>query len=179
MARLKDKYRKELVPALRTTLGVTNPMLVPRLTKVVVNMGFGIVEKDAQKSLLQDFAAITGQQPMLCKARKSISNFKLREGMVIGAKVTLRGDRMYEFVDRLINAALPRIRDFRGVSNRGFDGRGNYTLGLKEQTIFPEIAGGAGGGTEKGMDITFVTTARNDKEARELLSQLGMPFAGR
>jgi large subunit ribosomal protein L5 len=179
MARLKDKYRKELVPALRTSLGVDNPMLVPRLTKVVVNMGFGIVEKDAQKSLLHDFATITGQQPMLCKARKSISNFKLREGMVIGAKVTLRGDRMYEFVDRLINVALPRIRDFRGVSARGFDGRGNYTLGLKEQTIFPELAAGAGGGTEKGMDITFVTTARNDKEARELLSQLGMPFTGR
>ena len=148
MARLKDKYRKELVPALRTTLGVTNPMLVPRLTKVVVNMGFGIVEKDAQKSLLQDLSAITGQQPVLCKARKSISNFKLREGMVIGAKVTMRGVRMYEFVDRLINVALPRIRDFRGVSNRGFDGRGYYTLGLKEQTIFPEIASGSGGGTE-------------------------------
>ena len=179
MARLKDKYRTELVPAMREKLGIKNPMLVPRLTKVVVNMGFGIVEKDAQKSLLQDFATITGQQPMLCKARKSISNFKLREGMVIGAKVTLRGDRMYEFVDRLINAALPRIRDFRGVANRGFDGRGNYTLGLKEQTIFPEIAGGSGGSTEKGMDITFVTTARNDKEARELLSQLGLPFAGR
>lgn len=179
MARLKDKYRKELVPALSAALGFKNPMLVPRLTKVVVNMGFGIVEKDAQKSLLHDLGALTGQQPMLCKARKSISNFKLREGMVIGAKVTLRGDRMYEFVDRLINAALPRIRDFRGVANRGFDGRGNYTLGLKEQTIFPELAGGSGGGTEKGMDITFVTTARNDKEARELLSQLGMPFAGR
>jgi len=179
MARLKDKFNKDLVPALREKLGVDNPMLVPRLSKVVVNMGFGIVEKDAQKSLVQDLAAITGQQPMLCKAKKSISNFKLREGMVIGAKVTLRGVRMFEFVDRLINAALPRIRDFRGVSNRGFDGRGNYTLGLKEQTIFPEIAGGSGGGTEKGMDITFVTTARNDKEARELLSQLGMPFAGR
>ena len=179
MARLKVKYQKELVPAMRTKLGVENPMLVPRLSKVVVNMGFGIVEKDAQKSLLQDLAAITGQQPMLCKARKSISNFKLREGMVIGAKVTMRGERMFEFVDRLINAALPRIRDFRGVSNRGFDGRGNYTLGLKEQTIFPEIAGGSGGSTEKGMDITFVTTARNDKEARELLSQLGLPFAGR
>lgn len=179
MARLQEKYRKELVPALRTALGLENPMLVPRLTKVVVNMGFGIVEKDAQKSLLQDLGAITGQQPMLCKARKSISNFKLREGMVIGAKVTLRGSRMYEFADRLINVALPRIRDFRGVSNRGFDGRGNYTLGLKDQTIFPEIAGGAGGATEKGMDITFVTTARNDKEARELLAQMGMPFAGR
>ena len=145
MARLKDKYQKELVPAMRTKLGLENPMLVPRLAKVVVNMGFGIVEKDVQKRLLEDLAALTGQRPVTCKARKSISNFKLREGMVIGAKVTLRGDRMYEFVDRLINVALPRIRDFRGVSNRGFDGRGNYTLGLKEQTIFPEIAGGAGG----------------------------------
>jgi len=180
MARLKDKYFAELVPAMRTKMGLSNPMLVPRLEKVVINMGFGIVEKDVLKALLADLAAITGQQPVPCKARKSISNFKLREGMVIGAKVTLRGDRMYEFVDRLINTALPRIRDFRGVSVRGFDGRGNYTLGLKEQTIFPEIdAGRGGGGTEKGMDITFVTTARNDKETRELLSQLGMPFAGR
>jgi len=179
MARLKDKYLKDMVPELCTKLGVSNTMLVPRLNKVVINMGFGIVEKDALKALLQDLAAITGQLPMPCKARKSISNFKLREGMVIGAKVTLRGLRMYEFVDRLINAALPRIRDFRGVSNRGFDGRGNYTLGLKDQTIFPEIDAGRGAGSEQGMDVTFVTTARNDKEARELLSQLGMPFAGR
>ena len=176
MPRLKDKYQKELVPALRAKLGVNNPMLVPRLAKVVVNMGFGIVDKDVQKRLLEDLAALTGQRPKTCKARKSISNFKLREGMVIGAKVTLRGDRMYEFADRLINVALPRIRDFRGVSNRGFDGRGNYTLGLKEQTIFPEIDAA---GTEQGMDITFVTTARNDKETRELLSHLGLPFAGR
>jgi len=179
MARLKDKYLKELVPAMRTKLGLSNPMLVPRLTKVVVNMGFGIVEKDVLKALLQDLAVITGQLPLQCKARKSISNFKLREGMVIGAKVTLRGLRMYEFTDRLINAALPRIRDFRGVSNRGFDGRGNYTLGLKDVTIFPEIDAGRGSGTEQGMDVTFVTTARDDKEARELLSQLGVPFAGR
>ena len=179
MARLKDKFEKELAPAMRQKLGLKNAMLVPRLTKVVVNMGFGIVEKDVQKGLLQDLAAITGQQPVICKARKSISNFKLREGMTIGAKVTLRGDRMYEFVDRLINVSLPRIRDFRGVSNRGFDGRGNYTLGLKEQTIFPEVDAGSGSGTEKGMDITFVTTARSDTEARELLSQLGFPFVGR
>jgi large subunit ribosomal protein L5 len=179
MARLKEKYTKELVPALSTKLGLKNPMMVPRLSKVVVNMGFGIKEKDAQKTLIQELGAVTGQQPETRKARKSISNFKLREGMVIGAKVTLRGIRMYEFVDRLINVALPRIRDFRGVSNHGFDGRGNYTLGIKEQTIFPEIDASHGGGTEQGMDITFVTTARNDKEARELLAQLGMPFAGR
>ena len=179
MARLKDRYRQEIAPALSAKLGLKNPMLVPRLTKVVVNMGFGVVEKDALKTLLQDLAAITGQQPMPCKARKSISNFKLREGMVIGAKVTLRGDRMYEFVDRLISAALPRIRDFRGVSPRGCDGRGNYTLGLKEQSIFPEIDAARHGGTEQGMDITFVTTARNDQETRELLAQMGMPFAGR
>ena len=179
MARLKDRYRQEIAPALSAKLGLKNPMLVPRLTKVVVNMGFGVVEKDALKTLLQDLAAITGQQPMPCKARKSISNFKLREGMVIGAKVTLRGDRMYEFVDRLISAGLPRIRDFRGVSPRGCDGRGNYTLGLKEQVVFPEIDAARHGGTEQGMDITFVTTARNDQETRELLAQMGLPFAGR
>ena len=179
MPRLKDRYRQEIVPALKTKLGLQNPMLVPRMVKVVVNMGFGIVEKDVQKALLQDLAAITGQQAVPCKARKSISNFKLREGMVIGAKVTLRGDRMYEFVDRLISAALPRIRDFRGISARGGDGRGNYTLGLKEQAIFPEIDAARHGGSEQGMDVTFVTTARNDQETRELLAHLGMPFAGR
>ena len=179
MARLKDRYRQEIAPALMTKLGLKNRMLVPRLVKVVVNMGFGIVEKDVQKALLQDLAAITGQQPLLCKARKSISNFKLREGMVIGAKVTLRGDRMYEFVDRLISIALPRIRDFRGISGRGGDGRGNYTLGLKEQSIFPEIDATRHGGAEQGMDVTFVTTARNDQETRELLAHMGAPFAGR
>jgi large subunit ribosomal protein L5 len=178
MARLKDKYVNEVAPKLRETLGLKNPMLVPRLQKVAVNMGFGIVEKDALKSLLDDLQTITGQKPAPCKARKSISNFKLREGMVIGAKVTLRGDRMYEFVDRLISSGLPRLRDFRGVPNRGFDGRGNYTLGIKEQSIFPEL-GSSEVSTEKGMDITFVTTARNNKEARELLALLGMPFAGK
>jgi len=178
MPRLKDFYNKQITPKLRETLGLKNPMLVPRLQKVVVNMGFGIVEKDEQKALLGDLTKITGQHPMTCKARKSISNFKLREGMTIGAKVTLRGDRMYEFVDRLVNHALPRIRDFRGVSLRGFDGRGGYTLGIKEQTIFPEIDT-AGANVEKGMDITFVTSARTDNEARELLAALGMPFAGK
>jgi len=179
MARLKDKYRTELVPALSKKLGLANPMLVPRLAKIVVNMGFGIVEKDVQKKLVGELAAITGQQPLLCKARKSVSNFKLREGMVIGAKVTLRGKRMYDFLDRFINIALPRIRDFRGVPTRGFDGRGNYTVGLKEQTIFPEIDLSRHGAPEQGMDITVVTTATNNQQARELLSLLGMPFMGR
>ena len=129
MSNLKEKYNKEVVPALEQKLGTTNRMLVPRLMKVVLNMAFGIVSKDEQKNLMGDLAAITGQKPKVCKAKKSISNFKLREGMVIGAKVTLRGERMWEFVERLIAAALPRIRDFHGVSNRGFDRRGNYTLG--------------------------------------------------
>lgn len=178
MARLKDLYKETITPQLREKLGFDNLMLVPRLQKVVVNMGFGIVEKDELKTLLDDLAKITGQTSTPCKARKSISNFKLREGMVIGAKVTLRGERMYEFVDRLVNHALPRIRDFRGVSVRGFDGRGSYTLGLKEQTIFPEIDS-AGISAEKGMDVTFVTSSRNNLEARELLTALGMPFAGK
>jgi len=177
MARLKDKYRAEMVPELIRKLGLANPMLVPRLTKIVVNMGFGIVEKDVQKKLVEELAAITGQHPQLCKARKSVSNFKLREGMVIGAKVTLRGDRMYEFMDRLVSVALPRIRDFRGLSPRGFDGRGNYTFGVAEQTIFPEIDPTTAH-TEKGMDITFCTTTSDNKMARELLTMLGVPFIG-
>ena len=179
MARLKDKYRTELVPALRKKLGIANPMLVPRPTKIVVNMGFGIVEKDVQKTIVDDLGKLAGQKPVLCKARKSISNFKLREGMVIGAKVTLRGERMFDFVERLVNSALPRIRDFRGVANRGFDGRGNYTLGLKEHTIFPELMDSGAQGNDVGMDITFVSTARDNKEARELLTALGVPFAGK
>jgi large subunit ribosomal protein L5 len=142
----------------------------------VVNMGFGVVEKEAINTFTGQLAAITGQKPVVTKARNSISNFKIREGMVIGAKVTLRGERMYEFMDRLISAALPRIRDFRGLSANAFDGRGNYTLGLKEQTIFPEIDPNHAG-VSQGMDITFATTARNDDEARELLRLLGMPFA--
>ena len=177
MARLKDEYASRIVPELEKKLGTTNKMLVPRLQKSVVNMGFGIVTKDEQKQLVDDLAAITGQKPLLCKAKKSISNFKLREGMVIGAKVTLRGDRMWEFADRLISAALPRIRDFRGVANRGFDGRGNYTLGIKEHTIFPEIV--AEGSAHSGMDITFVTSSTDNKAAKELLISMGMPFAGR
>lgn len=177
MARLKDEYASRMVPELEKKLGTTNKMLVPRLQKIVINMGFGIVSKDEQKTLVDDLTAITGQKPMLCKAKKSISNFKLREGMVIGAKVTLRGDRMWEFCERLINVALPRIRDFRGVPNRGFDGRGNYTLGLKDHSIFPEIVEAAG--PSSGMDVTFVTTAQDNKAAKEFLVALGMPFAGR
>ena len=179
MANLKQKYLETAVPALREKFGLKNPMLVPKLDKIVVNMAFGIVDKDAQKSVIDDLTKITGQKPALCQARKSISNFKLREGMVIGAKVTLRGERMYDFFDRFINATLPRIRDFRGVPNRGFDGRGNYTMGLKEQTIFPEIDLSRHGAPEQGMDITVVTTAKNNEQARELLTLLGMPFMGR
>ena len=179
MARLKEKYATELAAKLQEKLGVKNKMLVPRLQKVVINMGFGIVEKDVQKGIVDDLIKLSGQKPVLCKARKSISNFKLREGMVIGAKVTLRGERMFEFYDRLVNSALPRIRDFRGVPNRGFDGRGNYTLGLKEHTVFPEMVDTGAQGNDVGMDITFVTSAKDNKGARELLAILGMPFAGK
>lgn len=176
MANLKETYVKDIVPALKQKLGVTNPMLVPRLSKIVVNMGFGIVEKDTQKQIVQDLEAITGQKAVLCKAHKSISNFKLREGMVIGAKVTLRGDRMYEFAERFFNATLPRIRDFRGVPNRGFDKAGNYTMGLKEYVTFPEITAVS---SASGLDITFVTTAKDKDSAKALLEALGMPFMGR
>ena len=177
MSRLKEEYKSRIIPELEQKLGTTNRMLVPRLMKVVLNMAFGIVSKDEQKALVEDLQAITGQKPMLCKAKKSISNFKLREGMVIGAKVTLRGDRMWEFVERLIAAALPRIRDFRGISNRGFDGRGNYTLGIKDHSIFPEIVEVSAG--HSGMDITFVTSSNDNKAAKALLEAMGMPFAGR
>ena len=179
MANLKEKYKESVVPALTQKFGYSNPMLVPKLEKIVVNMAFGIVDKDTQKSVVDDLMKITGQKPVFCKARKSVSNFKLREGMVIGAKVTLRGARMYDFFDRLVNSALPRIRDFHGVSPRGFDGRGNYNMGLKEQTIFPEVDLSRHGAPEQGMDITVVTTAKNNEQARELLSLLGMPFTGR
>ncbi|MBQ9432415.1 MAG: 50S ribosomal protein L5 [Kiritimatiellae bacterium] len=178
MARLLDEFKTTLAPKLQEQLGVTNKMLVPRLQKIVINMAFGIVEKDVQKQLVDDLAKITGQKPMLCKARKSIANFKLREGMIVGAKVTLRGARMFEFADRLINSALPRIRDFHGVPKRGFDGRGNYTLGLKEHSIFPELVDTTVA-VDDGMDITFVTSAADDNGARKLLEILGMPFIGR
>src|SRR5574344_1269510 len=173
MARLKDEYASRIVPELEQKLGTTNKMLVPRLQKIVINMGFGIVSKDEQKALVDDLTAITGQKPQLCPAKKSISNFKLREGMIIGAKVTLRGERMWEFADRLISTALPRIRDF---PNRGFDGRGNHTRGLKEHTIFPELVESS---AHSGMDVTFVTSSTDNKAAKELLSSMGMPFAGR
>ena len=177
MPRLKQKYGSEVVPKLKDTPGMTNILRMPRLVKVVVNMGISAAKKDAVNNLVADLAKITGQKPVLNKARKSVSNFKVREGMIVGAKVTLRGDRMYEFLDRLISAALPKIRDFRGVSPKAFDGRGSYTLGIWEQTVFPEIDPNTVTVTQ-GMDITIVTTARSDNEAREMLKLLGMPFSG-
>lgn len=177
MATLQDKYKKDVAPALKSSRGYANVMQVPRLTKVVVNMGINTqVDKDTFKVLVEDLGRITGQKPVVTLSRKSIANFKLREGQPVGAKVTLRGARMYEFLERLIHAALPRIRDFRGVSAKGFDGRGAYTMGLKEQTIFPEIDPDQVKKVQ-GMDITVVTTAKTDDEARELLKLLGMPFA--
>ena len=177
MATLQDKYRKEVVPALKSSRGYANVMQIPRLTKIVVNMGINSqTDKDTFKALVEDLGRITGQRPQVTKTTKSIANFKLREGQPVGARVTLRGARMYEFLERLIHAALPRIRDFRGIPNRGFDGRGCYTLGLKEQTIFPEVDPDQVKKVQ-GMDITLVTTAKTNEEARELLKGLGMPFA--
>ena len=177
MARLKDKYRSEVVPALKERFGYKNVMEIPKLEKVVINMGLGDC-KDNSKALelaVSELATISGQKPMVTKAKKSIANFKLRAGMNVGAKVTLRGDRMYEFTDKLVSIVLPRVRDFRGVSNKAFDGRGNYSLGVREQLIFPEIDYDK---VEKirGMEMVFVTTAKTDEEARELLRLLGMPF---
>ncbi len=177
MATLQEKYRTELAPALQKSRGYANVMEIPRLTKIVVNMGINTqVDKDTFKALVEDLGRITGQRAQVTKSHKSIANFKLRAGQPVGARVTLRGARMYEFLERLIHVALPRIRDFRGIPNRGFDGRGNYTLGLKEQTIFPEIDPDQ---VKKvhGMDITLVTTAKTNEEAKELLKLLGMPFA--
>ena len=177
MARLKDKYLNEVVPAMVKKFGYTNIMQVPKLEKVVVNAGLGDVKDDAKKfqAVVEEIALITGQAPIVTKAKKSVANFKVREGMNIGAKVTLRGERMYEFVDKLLNIALPRVRDFHGVSANAFDGRGNYALGIKEQLIFPEIEYDK---IDKirGMDIIVVTTAKTDEEARELLSLMGAPF---
>ncbi|MBM4380846.1 MAG: 50S ribosomal protein L5 [Deltaproteobacteria bacterium] len=176
-ARLKVRYRKEVVPALMKELGLKNPHQVPRLEKVVVNMGLGeaLSNNKILESAVDQLASITGQKPIVTRSRKAIANFKLRENQAIGAAVTLRNDRMYEFMDRLVNVALPRVRDFKGVSNKAFDGRGNYTLGVREQIIFPEINIDA---IEKvkGMNITFVTTARNDEHGMALLKHLGMPF---
>ncbi len=177
MMRLEEKYKNEVVPALMKSLGLDNIMQVPRITKVVVNIGLGEALDNA-KALdyaVQDLATITGQKPIITKARKSVAAFKLREGRAIGVKVTLRGDKMWAFLDRLMNVALPRVRDFRGVSPNAFDGRGNYTLGIREQLIFPEIDYDKIDKV-RGMEVTIVTTARNDEEGRQLLTLLGMPF---
>ncbi|MCS7017659.1 MAG: 50S ribosomal protein L5 [Cytophagales bacterium] len=175
--RLKEKYLKEVVPALKEKFAYKSVMQVPKLTKICINKGIGqaVADKKLVEVGIEELTAITGQRAVPTKARKAISNFKLRENMPIGARVTLRGDRMYEFLDRLATVALPRVRDFRGISDSGFDGRGNYTLGIKEQIIFPEIS------IDKvnkisGMDITFVTTAKTDEESRALLAALGLPF---
>jgi len=178
MPRLLDKYNAEVVPALQSKFNYKSPMQIPKLVKVVLNMGVGDVKDNpkAIESAANDLATITGQKPVITKAKKSVAAFKLRAGMNIGCKVTLRGNRMYEFVDKLFNVGLPRVRDFRGVSPDSFDGRGNYTLGIKEQLIFPEIEYDKIDKV-RGMDITFVTTAKTDEEARELLTLLGMPFA--
>jgi large subunit ribosomal protein L5 len=176
MSTLKEKYNTDVRAKLAEELHLGNPNRIPKLKKIVVNMGFGIVDKDALKVHTEELTKITGQRPLITKARKSISNFKLREGMSIGAKVTLRGNRMYEFMERFIGAALPRIRDFRGVPAKSFDPHGNFTVGIKEQTIFPEIDPNNVTAVQ-GMDITFVTTATDAKEAFALLKRLGMPFA--
>ncbi|MBQ9022258.1 MAG: 50S ribosomal protein L5 [Eggerthellaceae bacterium] len=175
--RLKERYTKEIVPALEKQLGVTNINQVPRLTKIVVNMGVGAAAADAKllEGAVADMRVITGQQPAITRAKKSIAGFKIREGMAIGCKATLRGDRMWEFMDRLLSTALPRVRDFRGLSTTSFDGRGNYTMGVTEQLIFPEVDYDKIDRT-RGMDITFVTTAETDEAARALLDALGFPF---
>ncbi|MFA6940186.1 MAG: 50S ribosomal protein L5 [Clostridiaceae bacterium] len=178
LTRLEDKYNSEVVPALMEKFGYKNIMEVPKLEKIVINMGVGEA-KDNQKvleSAVADMTIISGQKPIITRAKKSIANFKLRENMPIGCKVTLRKNKMYEFADKLMNIALPRVRDFRGVSEKSFDGRGNYSLGVKEQLIFPEIEYDKIDKV-RGMDIIFVTTAKTDEEARELFRFLGMPFA--
>lgn len=177
MARMADKYKQEVAPALRERFGYKNVMQIPKIEKVVVNMGVGeaVANAKAMDGAMEDLAKITGQKPQLRRARKSVASFKVREGMPVGAKVTLRGERAWEFMDRLISVALPRVRDFRGVSPRGFDGRGNYALGLREQIIFPEINYDAIDAV-RGMDVAVVTTAETDDEAREMLRMLGMPF---
>ena len=178
MARLREYYRTDVAPAMMKKFGYSSVMQIPKIEKVVINVGCGEARENAKvmDAVLKDLAAITGQKPITCKAKKSIANFKLREGMIIGAKVTLRADRMYDFIDRFFNIALPRVRDFRGINPNSFDGRGNYTLGLKEQLIFPEIEYDKID-KNRGMDISFITTAQTDEEARELLSLMGAPFA--
>ncbi len=177
MSDLKERYIKEIAPGLKEQLSCRNVRQVPRVEKVVINLGFGnAIDKDQIQGVVSDLAKLSGQKPVITHARKSISNFKVREGMPVGAKVTLRRQRMYEFLERLIGAALPRIRDFRGVSAGAFDGRGNYTLGLNDQSIFPEIDPNEVKVTQ-GMDVTIVTSASDDESARELLKMLGMPFS--
>ncbi|HMO81339.1 MAG TPA: 50S ribosomal protein L5 [Pyrinomonadaceae bacterium] len=177
MARLRDKYKNEVAPALAKEFGITNPMAIPKIEKIVVNMGLG--EASANAKILdvatEEMKAITGQKPVVTKAKKSIAAFKLRQGMSIGTMVTLRGERMFEFLDRLISVALPRVRDFRGISGKAFDGRGNYTLGIREQLIFPEIDFNKVDKT-RGMNISIVTTAGSDEKAHALLKAMGMPF---
>lgn len=177
-ARLRVKYREEVVPAMQEKFNYANPMMIPRLEKIVLNMGLGS-DKDNPKGLdaaVEQLSQIAGQKPIITKAKKSVANFKVRQGMNIGAKVTLRGDRMYYFMDKLMNIVLPRVRDFRGVNDASFDGRGNYAMGVKEQLIFPEI-NYDDVDKVRGMDIVFVTSANTDEEARELLKLFGMPFA--
>lgn len=178
MARLKDFYKSEVAPALMNKFSYKSVMEIPKLDKIVINVGAGEARDNSKviDAILTDLGAITGQKPLVCRARKSVANFKLREGMPIGAKVTLRGERMYEFLDRLFNVALPRVRDFRGINANSFDGRGNYNMGLKEQLIFPEIDYDKIDKV-RGMDICFVTTAKTDEEARELLTLMGAPFS--
>ena len=177
MARLKEAYVNEVAPALMKKFGYKSVMQIPKIDKVVVNVACGEARDNSKvlDAVVSDLRQITGQQPVLCKAKKSVANFKLREVMIIGAKVTLRGDKMYEFIDRFFNLALPRVRDFRGINPNAFDGRGNYTVGIKEQLIFPEIDYDKIDKV-RGMDICFVTTANTDEEARELLTLMGAPF---
>ena len=177
MARLKEQYKAEVAPALMKQFGYKSVMQIPKIDKVVINVGCGEARDNPKviDAILSDLSKITGQRPVVCKAKKSVANFKLREGMNIGAKVTLRGERMYEFMDKLMNIALPRVRDFHGVSDKAFDGRGNYALGIREQLLFPEIDYDK---VEKvrGMEMIFVTTAQSDEECKELLRLMGMPF---
>ena len=177
MSRLKEQYQNEIIDAMIKKFGYKNIMEVPKLDKVVINMGVGEAKDNAKllDAAIADMEKITGQKAVVCKTKKSVANFKIREGMPIGCKVTLRGEKMYEFVDRLVNLALPRVRDFRGVNPNAFDGRGNYAMGIKEQLIFPEIEYDKVDKV-RGMDVIFVTTAQTDEEARELLAQFGMPF---
>ena len=178
MARLKDFYEKEAAPALMKKFSYKSVMQIPKLDKIVINVGAGEARENSKAidAISGDLAAITGQKPVICRAKKSVANFKLREGMPNGVKVTLRGEKMYEFIDRLFNVALPRVRDFRGINPNSFDGRGNYNMGLKEQLIFPEIDFDKIDKV-RGMDICFVTTAKTDEEARELLVLMGAPFS--